>query len=70
MLPKVFDPPLTHSQIEAAIAELNSSIFATKQAMIRQWGSWTIAQRKGDMKPYRDLLADRKAYRNLLIVTK
>ena len=70
MIPKVFDPPLTHSQIESAIAELNASIFVTKQAMIRQWGSWQIAERKGDMKAYRALLADRKAYRNLLTVTK
>ena len=70
MLPKVFDPPLTRSRAETEIEQINQALFAMKQALIKEHGSWSQAERRADMKPYKQLLADRKAYRNLLTVMK
>ena len=62
------DPFLTKEQALKEIERINTELYLTKQELIRKHGSWDTAQRKGDLKAYSQLLKDRKAYWNRMVL--
>ena len=57
---------LTVPQLRDEIARINGLLFDTKQALIKAHGSWRVAEKRGDLSSYRQLLKERKGCRNVL----